>query len=155
MPAHSPQVISPSPLWPPPRTPLFTGTGSYFSYLRVCLRACSETPGRRESALLHTFRNRVLSICLVNEVLCQANATVLNFPGNTAGWPCLTPSKLFGPAAPDLRYENVCDGSDLYYLYDLYPSKILKLPPKILKLPRGKNLIIPLLITPLLDLPSS
>ena len=37
---------------------------------------------------------------------------------------------LFGPAAPDLRYENLCDRSDLYYLYHLYPQKILKLPPK-------------------------
>ena len=39
---------------------------------------------------------------------------------------------LLGPAAPDLRCENVCDGSDLYYLCDLYPRapKILKLSPK-------------------------
>ena len=35
---------------------------------------------------------------------------------------------LFGPAAPDLRYENLCDGSDLYYLYHLYPHKTPKLP---------------------------
>ena len=27
----------------------------------------------------------------VNEVLCQANVTVFNFSGTTAGWPCLTP----------------------------------------------------------------
>ena len=43
---------------------------------------------------------------------------------------------LFGPAAPDLRYENVCEESDLYYLYHFHPKKYLSSPPKTLKLPQ-------------------
>jgi hypothetical protein len=37
---------------------------------------------------------------------------------------------LFGPASPDLRYENLYYLCDLYYLYHFHPKKILKLPQK-------------------------